>query len=140
MNKFDEISRLMSASHQLYDQWAKKNGISYNILAVFYSIIHYPNCTQKDISEHWGLAKQTVFSVCQQLVKQELIIFLTDDEDKRSKILYLSDKGKSIAQPIIDKIYTIEMAVIKQFGEQEMNDFVLNLQKLSGIIKQQIKE
>lgn len=140
MNKFDEISRLMSASHQLYDQWAKKNGISYNILAVFYSIIHYPNCTQKDISEHWGLAKQTVFSVCQQLVKQELIIFLTDDEDKRSKILYLSDKGKSIAQPIIDKIYTIEMAVIKQFGEQEMNDLVLNLQKLSGIIKQQIKE
>lgn len=140
MNKFDEISRLMSASHQLYDQWAKKNGISYNILAVFYSIIHYPNCTQKDISEHWGLAKQTVFSVCQQLVKQELIIFLTDDEDKRSKILYLSDKGRSIAQPIIDKIYTIEMAVIKQFGEQEMNDLVLNLQKLSGIIKQQIKE
>lgn len=140
MNKFDEISRLMSASHQLYNQWAKKNGISYNILAVFYSIIHYPNCTQKDISEHWGLAKQTVFSVCQQLVKQELIIFLTDDEDKRSKILYLSDKGKSIAQPIIDKIYTIEMAVIKQFGEQEMNDLVLNLQKLSGIIKQQIKE
>ncbi|MDD0824720.1 MarR family transcriptional regulator [Mannheimia sp. AT1] len=139
MNKFDEISRLMSASHQLYDKWARKKGINYNILAVFYSIIHYPNCTQKDISEHWGLAKQTVFSVCQQLAKQELLAFFTDDEDKRSKVLYLTDKGKAIAQPIIDEIYTIEMSVIKQFGEQEMAELVLNLQKLSGIIEQQIE-
>lgn len=134
INKIDEIARLMVQSTQLYEHWAKQQGINYNTLAVFYSIVCYQPCTQKHISDGWGLPKQTVFSVCKQLSEKGYLYFEQDDQDKRGKTLHLSEQGKALAEPIVAKIRAVEQAVIAEFGEQETEQFIQQLQRFVQII------
>ncbi|WP_416191828.1 MarR family winged helix-turn-helix transcriptional regulator [Neisseria sp. CCUG12390] len=140
MNQLDEIGRLISGSRQLYEQWTKARGINYNTLAVLYGVLHYPDCTQKNICENWGLPKQTVFSVCRQLAQQGRLKFAPDPNDKRGKTLHLTEDGLAFAQPIIDQIRTVETAVIGAFGEQEMTELIRQLQRFTDIVARHTQE
>ena len=48
----------------LYEEWAKKRGLSYYELLVILSIMEPGGpCLQKDICTHWQLTKQTVNTI-----------------------------------------------------------------------------
>lgn len=48
----------------LYEEWAKKRGLSYYELLVILSIMEPDGpCLQKDICTHWQLPKQTVNTI-----------------------------------------------------------------------------
>lgn len=140
MNQIDEIGRLMSGNRQLYEQWAKAHGLNYNTLAVLYGIRCYPDCTQKHICENWGLPKQTVFSVCQQLAQQGWLRFSPAPNDKRGKILLLTDTGLAFARPLIERIRSIEAAIIDAFGHEDMAALIQQLHRLNGIIAKTTQE
>lgn len=134
IHNLDDIARLMSQSTQLYDQWAKLQGINYNILAVLYGVVRYQPCTQKQICEHWHLPKQTVFSVCKQLSDKGDVYFETDQQDKRGKTLHLTEQGRAFAEPIVAKIVAIEQAILNEFGTSETAQLINQLQRFVNII------
>lgn len=52
----------------LYEEWAKKRGLSYYELLVILSIMEPDGpCLQKDICTHWQLPKQTVNTILKTL-------------------------------------------------------------------------
>ena len=140
MSKANEIGNLMAKSILLYGDWAKRQGISYNQLAVFFCVLHNPNCTQKMIAEQWALPKQTVFSLCKQLKEQGFLIFEQESEDKREKFLRLTEQGRAFAQPIIDKLEAVEQMIIHAFGEVETEQFIEQLQRFNHITHEKMKE
>ncbi|MBH5328938.1 MarR family transcriptional regulator [Eikenella sp. S3360] len=140
MNQIDEINSLLSQNISLYDQWARAQGISYNMLAVLYGVSCYEGCTQKMIGERWGLPKQTVFSVCRQLKDKGWLDFEQADGDKREKLLHFTTQGRAAAEPIVDRLKAIETAVIGQVGAAEMENFINHLQRLNRITAQVIAQ
>ncbi len=140
MNLIDDIGRLMAHSTQLYEQWAKQYGLSYNTLAVLYGVVCYPDCTQKTICTHWNLPKQTVFSACRQLAEQGWLSFSPDPNDKRGKTLHLTELGQTVALPVIEKLQHIEQGIIRDFGARQAENFIQELQRFTQIVARQTQE
>lgn len=99
-----------------------------------YSIAHHPNCGQKDIANDWCLPKQTVFGVCQQLIKKGLIVATASTNDKRQKILQLTPMGKTQIVPMLDKLKDMEQATICQFGEAKLQQLTQDIKTLSQLL------
>ncbi|PSJ79291.1 MarR family winged helix-turn-helix transcriptional regulator [Neisseria iguanae] len=140
MNFIDDIGRLMAHSTRLYEQWAKRHGLSYNMLAVLYGVAYYPDCTQKTICTHWNLPKQTVFSACRQLAEQGWLTFFPDPNDKRGKTLHLTETGQAAALPVIRKIHDLEQGIIRDFGEAQAEAFIQQLQRFIQIVARHTQE
>ena len=89
---------------------------------VIYFVGKRNNLTIKELLSILQITKQSLSRVLNQLVKEEYIILSTGD-DKRTKKLSLSKKGKELERKLSDiqisKIYN----VIKNFEEIDINGF-----------------
>ena len=89
---------------------------------VIYFVGKRNNLTIKELLSILQITKQSLSRVLNQLVKEEYIILSTGD-DKRTKKLSLSKKGKELERKLSDiqisKIYN----VIKNFDEIDINGF-----------------
>ena len=55
---------------ELYCEWAKRCGMSYNTMMTLYALHLEPGITQKAITQGWLLPKQTVNTVVKELQRQ----------------------------------------------------------------------
>ncbi|MDO4441918.1 MAG: hypothetical protein Q4B81_07020, partial [Moraxella sp.] len=63
-----------------------------------------------------------------------------NDNDKREKIMSLTDKGKDFAKPIIENLLNQENQVIRQFGEQRMAFLLSELSQLQQALSDQFEQ
>ncbi len=89
---------------------------------VIYFVGKRNNLTIKELLSILQITKQSLSRVLNQLVKEKYII-LSIGDDKRTKKLSLSKKGKELENELskiqINKIYN----VIKNFNEDDINSF-----------------
>ncbi|MGM9648951.1 MAG: MarR family winged helix-turn-helix transcriptional regulator [Butyricicoccaceae bacterium] len=114
----DELGRTMNRVFQLYAKWARKQGVGYHTLAVLYTAYQTGGCTQKYISEDWILSKQTVNTVCRELHAQGYVILEPGQQDRREKLVRLTEAGKQYAVPLIEALEKTEHRVMEQMGEE----------------------
>lgn len=57
----------------IYEDYARKSGISYNSLYILNAILYTENCTQKQICEKTLLPKQTVNKVITVFLKADIL-------------------------------------------------------------------
>ena len=102
--------------HGLYASWAKAKGINYNMLAVLCSVYQSNGCTQRHICDEWCLAKQTVNTVCKELIALGLLVLEQGQNDKRESSLALTEAGVSFVTPIVEELHGIEERIYKKLG------------------------
>ena len=89
---------------------------------VIYFVGKHNNLTIKELLSILQITKQSLSRVLNQLVEERYIV-LSTGEDKRTKKLTLSKKGKELESKLsaiqISKIYS----VIKDFDEKDINGF-----------------
>lgn len=100
----------------VYIDWAKKHGLSYNVLAVLYTVYNNDGCTQKSICAEWGLLKQTANNACMNLKREGVITQTQGVKDKREMNIHLTEKGRAYAEPIIKGLMEIETRAIGSLG------------------------
>ncbi|NEN75865.1 MarR family transcriptional regulator [Pelistega sp. NLN82] len=134
-NPFDRLSELAALQIAIYTEVARQHHLTLNELHFLYFIGRYGAVSPSKIGDTWSLPKQTVTSVCKQLAKKNLLTFLVDEKDKRSKLIHLSPQGKDFIKPIIDKMTEAELSVSQYFGfarfETLLNDTETILDKLA---------
>ncbi|QEY24107.1 MarR family winged helix-turn-helix transcriptional regulator [Neisseria animalis] len=94
-----------------YEHLAKQEGVGYVEPAVFHMLWHYAPCLQKNIAHIWQLPKQTVNNHCKTLLEKGLITAVQGD-DKREKLLVLSEQGKAFCRPLMEKLAHIEQQAL----------------------------
>lgn len=100
----------------VYIEWAKRHGLSYNVLAVLYTAYNNDGCTQKSICREWGLLKQTANNTCMSLKRSGIITQTRSTKDKREMNIHLTEKGMAFAEPVIRGLLEIESRVIDRLG------------------------
>lgn len=100
----------------LYVKWAAKHGISYTELSVFYALVTKGPITQKNISENYGLPKQTVNHCIRDLEEESYIRLEAGNHDKREKSIILTEKGKCFAQNILEPLFEIEAYICRNIS------------------------
>lgn len=109
--------------NQIYSAWAKKQGVSYNVLSVLYTAYKNEKCSQKYICEQWCLPKQTVSTTCMDLIARGIIVQAQSVEDKRASYISLTEKGLNFAAPIVGELLHLERRVLDRMGADDVMRF-----------------
>lgn len=129
----DKLGQLSAQMYHLYGEWAKKHAININMLAVFYTIDKYQQCTQKQVCEEWIVPKQTISTLCKQLHQQGYIEFAQGLQDKREKTMVLTEQGKQHAAPILAQLKDLEQRILTAYGEPQMAQLLDHLQRFTEV-------
>lgn len=113
----------------IYDDYARKSGISYNSLYILNAILYTENCTQKLICEKTLLPKQTVNNVITKFLKNGYIKLQEFPENRRIKTIHLTQKGQQYANSLIPHIHEADCKAMNALTE-EQQDTLLELMNL----------
>ena len=91
----------------LYEEWAKKHGLSYYELLVILSIMEPDGpCLQKDICTHWQLPKQTVNTILKNFAGRAWITLVP------------SDAGRLFMEATASDLQAHERSVWQKMGQE----------------------
>ena len=110
----------------VYEDYARKSGISYNSLYILNAIKYTENCTQKLISEKTLLPKQTVNNVITSFYRSGYIELREYPENRRIKTIHLTEKGEEYADSLIPHIHDADKIAMESLTEEEQ-DILLRL-------------
>ena len=105
----------------IYEDYARKAGISYNTLYILNAIQQTEHCTQKLICEKTLLPKQTVNNVTTALYKSGYIELLELPENRRIKTIHLTEKGTEYANTLIPHIHNADRKAMETLTEEEQD-------------------
>lgn len=126
-NYIHRYNTLWRETSVLYEDWAKKRGISYFELLTILSVTEAQTpCTQKDICDQWILPKQTVNSVLANLVKRGWVRLSPSPKDRRNKEILLTGEGKIAAAKIAGDLKEKENAVWLKLGKKRADEMLEN--------------
>ncbi len=121
---------------KLYHDCAKSQGISYNTMTVLYALHQSQPCTQKKISEEWGLPKQSVNTIIRDFQKKGYIELLTGS-NKKEKLVIFTDKGNTFANEILEPILAMEERILQRIGEEESRQVENTMAKFADIFSEE---
>ena len=110
----------------IYEDYARKSGISYNSLYILNAIQQIKDCTQKQICEKTMLPKQTVNNVVTAFYKSGYIELREFPENRRIKTIHLTKKGQQYANELITHIHQADKVAMGVLTE-EQQDTLLSL-------------
>lgn len=111
--------------NNLYSSWAKEKGLSYHALFILHSIYHSANgCSAKEICEKWLIPKQTVNSVLRIFDQHGYVCYQVQTQDRRNKMITLTEQGIEYAKPILDGLYRLETAALETMGAELVSQLI----------------
>ncbi len=138
LNKqLDKFYNLWRESIIVYEDWAKQQGLSDNIVMVMDSIFNTPeNCTPSCICHKWFIPKQTVNSILRDLEKKGYITLLPHPNDKRNKIIQMTKNGEVFIGDIVSKLRKLEFYVFTQMGKDKIDTMNDNLEEFIKLFRE----
>lgn len=131
---------LTSRNQQHYYDFAKAHCVNYNTLAVLYTCFVNKECTQKQVAIEWYVAKQTVNSICKELIAEGLLTKVKSDKDRRETIISLTEIGKKKATPIVEQLLKIENGIIKSLGDEASAHFLEIYTEYSNVLESEFSK
>lgn len=138
-NILEQIGDVCTQVNLSYAVFAKNHHINANELAIFYTLWTQEQVTQKYIADKYHLAKQTINSLCKRLETDGFIASNVKENNKREKVISLTDKGKAFAQPIIVPLLKQEGQVIDEFGIERLVFLLNEMNALQKMLAQHLE-
>lgn len=110
-----------------YAEWTKRQNRNYYEMLIFYSLRENTTCTQSQICTNYCVPKQSINNIIKSLHENDYICFLENDQNKRSKKIQLTSKGKTYYDSLIQPLSHLEENAVKLMGP----DKLLEMTKLS---------
>ncbi len=86
----------------VYEEWAQDFGINlYEYLVLSYLYDHQERCTHKDLIENRVMPQKFVDSILKQFEQWNVIEFYTNNEDRRGKLIRLTEIGVESAKKAV---------------------------------------
>lgn len=124
----------------IYEDYARKAGVSYNSLYILSAISQSDSCTQKQICEKTLLPKQTVNNVIASFYKKGYIGLCELPENRRIKVIHLTDKGREYADTLIPKIHQANVKAMNTLTKEEQDMMIRFVNRYAEAFKQEMLE
>lgn len=103
----EQLCTCLCRQEELYGEWAKTHGMSYNTVLTLYALDLGRPCTQKQIAEEWLIPKQTLNTIIKELERQGYVEF-QPQPGKREKLVRFTMAGRAYAQMHLGELYQME--------------------------------
>src|SRR3954447_22495709 len=80
--------------------------------------------TQSELLESVGLDHSTVSKSLRRMQDAGLLVRVPAEHDRRVMVVHLTDKGRTLRQPIADLWQTLEEASARNLSERQMTSFL----------------
>lgn len=124
----------------LYVKWAANHGISYAELSVLYALVTKGSDTQKNISENYGLPKQTVNHCIRNFENESYLRLETSKQDKREKSIFLTEKGESFARNILTPLFEIEAYICRNISADKFMQAIETRELFNTLFEKAMKK
>lgn len=138
-NMLEQIGDVCTQVNLSYAVFAKNHQINASELAIFYTLWTQEQATQKYIADKYHLAKQTINSLCKRLETDGFIASNVKENNKREKVISLTDKGKAFARSIITPLLRQEGQVIDEFGIERLVFLLNEMNALQKMLAQHLE-
>lgn len=140
MKKLELYTALWRETNMIYEDWAKKHGLSYSELLVILSLAEMKGtCLQKDICRQWTLPKQTVNSVLKNLMGRSLVSLTSYETDRRSKLIQLTKEGKLYVDSIACNLQKAEYSAWTKMGEENTEMLLKTVSLYNSYLKEEVE-
>ncbi|MDO4944775.1 MAG: MarR family transcriptional regulator [Ruminococcus sp.] len=144
MSKWDnyikEVTAVVNRTDYLYEKWSKHQNVNSCVSKIMYMLRSADMTTQKEMAECYGMPKQTVNTVISELHKKEYIQLIPDENDKRSKIIKLTDKGEKYADEIVTPLLDCEKKVLAEMGEERVKMMIDTMKQYADLLEKTMRE
>lgn len=124
----------------LYDEYAKNNGILMNTFLVLNILFYSKNgMTQKEIAARTFQSKQTVNLIIKNLQAKDYVKLKENLDDKRNKIVVLTDLGRNYAEKPVRHITLAEDTAMAMLSEEEQKILIDLSRKFTKNLKKLVK-
>ena len=109
----------------LYDEYAKRHGMMMKTLLVV-NVLFYAKdgMTQKDICQRTFQSKQTVNLIIKNLLAENYVTVTEVPENKRSKIVQMTDAGRAYCEKVVRHITWAEDTAMSMFTPEEQKQLI----------------
>lgn len=109
----------------LYDEYAKRNGMLMKTLLVV-NVLFYAKegMTQKSICSRTFQSKQTVNLIIQNLLKEAYVTVEERKENKREKLVRMTDAGRAYCERVVRHITWAEDMAMSMFTAREQKQLI----------------
>lgn len=140
INLMRELSRCNSILNRMYGEYGDRMNIDNTEACILYSIVTFENVTQRDLVNEYALPKQTVNNIIKRLEANNYIILASNENDKRSKIIKLTEKGIDYSNELLKPIIDNENKACEIFGNDRMNKLIKLFNEFNEVFKKVFME
>jgi DNA-binding MarR family transcriptional regulator len=122
------IEVFMRRSMHNFILYSKESGLSMSQIGALFRI-HRVTCGVSELSDNLGITKAAASQMLERLVQQKLILRTEDPNDRRSKIIVLSEKGCQTVKESMDarQEWLNDLAVTLSPNEKDQIISALNI-------------
>lgn len=139
-NEVKQFSDHWQSITMTYSDYARSVGISYTSLQVLKYITGTENCTQKVICEMSFLPKQTVNTIITGFYKKGYIELRELPEDRRTKTIHLTEKGKAYMDTFSPYIENAEYEAMQSLSEEQRTMLIESIRLYGKVFREKLFE
>ncbi|MFR1014984.1 MarR family winged helix-turn-helix transcriptional regulator [Veillonella sp.] len=136
-----DYSRIRDNQMSIFENYARKNGMQSKALTILMWIYYNPNgITQQRITRKTYSTKQVVNATIKNFKDKGYIFFEENPEDKRTKVIKLTEDGRTYAASILDALEAAENAAMKELTAEEQDVLLRAGEKFTTALARNIDE
>lgn len=131
---------LWKEQDDIYRGIAKTLGLNESVFWILYCLRGSgKNVTQSFMCSMMLEPKQTINTALKKM-ESDGLIFFSDSGDKRSKYIYLTEKGAALAKNTVDRVIVAERTAMEMMTEDEQRQFLELFRKYNDCLKEKMGE
>lgn len=135
-------NQLIKEMDDLYRVYAKNCNLSETAFWILYCIREREKeaFTQREICDYWFYTPQTVNSALKNMTEEGLLILRAEEDNRKNKRIYLTEKGKETVERIVVPLMDAERRALAAIGEQEAEILLKTMKKHTEFFREEIEE
>lgn len=135
-----EYNGIFRENDELYRGLAKAMGLPDGAFWILYTLREKGEAvTQSDICSAVYMPKQTVNSALKKLASDGYLV-LSEQKDRRSKQIRLTEQGVRLAEATVDKVFAAEDRALAGLTEEEKERFLFLFRRYTELLKESMRE
>ena len=131
--------KLMMENHTLFSKMVFEELSGMQLSAgqpkVLEYLFAYDGAVQKDIAEACMIEPATATSLLARMEKNGLVERCSREDDKRYIFVYLTERGRTMAEASVDVLGKVEERVLEGFSEEERETFIFCLEQVNDNLR-----
>ena len=140
--RVDQIYEAVRCVNDVYEEWASAHGLTLYEMQIYYVIIgrQQMSITQKRLCEELDAPKTSINSIIKKQLQAGYIELRVNQQNKREKIVSLTESGASYARELIMPLMEMEEAAVAQFEDAAVENVIHTQGVFAGKLKKLIGE